>query len=71
MPSSGAPLTFPVAGAQKNNTNNITAGTVFGPIVIDGTGYSLGGNSINLQGGLSLTGTNASATVSLPLMVNA
>ncbi len=71
VPSSGAPLTFPVAGAQKNNTNNITAGTVFGPIVIDGTGYSLGGNSINLQGGLSLTGTNASATVSLPLMVNA
>jgi len=70
VPASGDALTFPVAGAQKINTNNITAGTVFGPIVIEGTGYSLGGNSINLQGGLSLTDTNASATISLPLMVN-
>ncbi len=70
VPASGAALTFPLAAAQKNNTNNFIDGTVFGPIVMDGTGYVLGGNSISLQGGLSLTGTNASATVSLPLIVN-
>jgi Bacterial Ig-like domain (group 3) len=71
VPTSGAALTFPVTGQQKSNTkNNFSAGTVFGPIVLDGSGYSLSGNSINLQGGLSLTGTAATGTINLSLIVN-
>jgi autotransporter-associated beta strand protein len=70
VPANNSALTFPSTAAQKNNTNNLTAGTIFGPIVIDGSDYNLNGNRIILKGGISLTGTAATGTINFPVTVS-
>ncbi len=62
-PAPGDDLVFPAGAARPNNTNTFSAGTTFGQITISGTGYTLGGNAIQITG-LSATGNH---TVALPL----
>lgn len=61
-------LTFPVGAAQLTNTNDFAAGTRFGTIRFDGTGYDLTGNSIALTQ-LQSGSTGLSNRVDLPLQV--
>ena len=68
-PSAGDNLIFP-SGPTKTSTNNdFAAGTAFGSIAISGSGYTLAGNAVTLQTGLSDSGGNAS--VSLPITLGA
>jgi len=67
--SPGDDLVFSDAATQTNTTNNFPAGTSFGNIGISGTGYTLAGNGLTLQGGLSDSGGDA--TVSLPITLGA
>jgi len=68
-PTAGSNLTFPAGAGNTANTNNLTAGTVFNSIAITGTGYSIGGSSVQLTTSLSVTtGTSA---VSLPIKASA
>ena len=68
-PSAGDNLIFP-SGPTKTSTNNdFAAGTAFGSIAISGSGYTLAGNAVTLETGLSDSGGNA--TVSLPITLGA
>ncbi len=68
-PNAGDNLVFPSGVAQESATNNFTAGTSFGSIMISGAGYTLAGTAVNLTGGLTDSGGNA--TVSLPINLEA
>ena len=68
-PSAGDNLVFPSDASQTNTNNNFLAGTSFGSIEITGADYTLAGNAVTLQGGLSDSGGDA--TVSLPITLGA
>lgn len=61
-PNPGDILVFPSVAARKSNTNDYPAGTVFTELRLQGSGYALGGNRIELLHGLNNTpvpaGTN-------------
>ena len=69
VPSAGDVLVFPGGVTQTTSTNDFPAGTSFGGILIQGSGYTLSGNAVMLQGGLIDSGSNA--TVSLPITLGA
>lgn len=58
-------LIFGAGASHLSNTNDFTAGTPFGSILISESGYTLGGNQVDLGGSLQTTG--GSGTVNLPL----
>ncbi len=51
-------LVFPVAAAQKTNQNDFPVGTKFGGMLLNGSGYTLSGNQIELSGSISSTAAN-------------
>ncbi len=51
-------LVFPVAAAQKTNLNDFPVGTKFGGMLLNGSGYTLSGNQIELSGSISSTAAN-------------
>ena len=64
-PLAGDDLVFAAGAAQATNTNNFAAGTRFNTIQIQGSGYNISGNAIELYGGL--TANNAAGTNTLGL----
>ena len=60
---------FPRRPHAADTKNNFPTGTSFGTIYIAGAGYTLAGNKVTLQGGLSDSGGDA--TVSLPIALDA
>ncbi len=67
LPLAGSNLIFPNAAAQKSNTNNFGAGTIFNGILIQGSGYALSGNLIVLNGSVTSNGTGN--TFGLPVQL--
>jgi fibronectin-binding autotransporter adhesin len=55
LPVAGDNLIFPAGAAQPTNQNSFDTGTPFGSITIEGSGYALLGNAIQLSGGVSAT----------------
>jgi autotransporter-associated beta strand protein len=72
-PSPGDDLVFPGGAARLTANNNFTAGTNFNSITVAGAGYTLQGNRVTLQAGLSITTAvaNNTTTVKLPLQLGA
>ena len=68
-PSPGDNLIFPANAQQMSNTNNFDPGTAFGSILISGSGYTLGGESVQLQGGVTSSGSTNE--INLPLTLEA
>ena len=69
LPSPGDNLIFPAGPSVVNTVNDFPAGTVFGAIVIPGSGYTLSGNGVTLQSGINASGSNN--TLSLPITLGA
>src|SRR5947209_1091938 len=55
VPGSGDSLVFPAGVTHLSAVNDLTAGTVFNSIEIDGSGYTLSGNAIHLSQGITTT----------------
>ncbi|TWU04277.1 VCBS domain-containing protein [Stieleria varia] len=58
-------LVFPVSPSSFSALNDFPANTSFASILISGSGYSLGGNAIELSGSVSSTGSGN--TFSMPI----
>jgi len=71
-PMTSDDLVFPVSAAQASNVNDFAAGTRFNTIQIEGSGYDISGNAIELFGGLTANNTAGSNTFGLDLrLINA
>ena len=69
-PVEGNDLLFTGTGTVTNN--NFAAGTRFNTIVINGSGFTLGGNAVRLSGGLTTNHVSGTNTVDVDLtLVNA
>jgi fibronectin-binding autotransporter adhesin len=66
-PVPGQALSFPTTAVAKDSCNDCNNGTTFGPITIDGSGYHITGNTVNLQGGLTADNNTGDNTVALGL----
>jgi autotransporter-associated beta strand protein len=67
-PVAGDSLSFPTVGSSVlSPVNDLTAGTSFASIDISGSGYTLGGNAVTLQGGLTNEGSNNAVNLNLVL----
>ncbi|WP_145272924.1 hypothetical protein [Tautonia plasticadhaerens] len=56
-------LVFPTGAAQLTNTNDFAGNTNFASITINASGYSLGGNEIDLDGSITTTYTAGTSTI--------
>jgi hypothetical protein len=56
VPGSGDTLVFPSGAQHLTNVNDLAAGTVFGSITFNGSGYNISGNAIGLSGGFQGSG---------------
>jgi autotransporter-associated beta strand protein len=65
----GDNLVFPsgLTGAAKTSHNDLPAGTSFGSLAVQDSGYAIGGNQVALTGPISATQNLGSSTVSLPI----
>lgn len=71
-PLAGDDLVFPTGAANLANTNNFAVGTRFNTIQIQGSGYTIGGESIELYGGLTANNAAGSNTFGLDVrLINA
>ncbi len=57
VPTAGADLVFPAGPTSLSPVNDLTAGTVFHSLALTGGGYSLSGNTIGLNAGITGFGT--------------
>jgi autotransporter-associated beta strand protein len=65
-PVAGSILDFGPGALQKTTVNDFAAGMLFGSILFEDSGYTLGGNAIRLSGGIKATNpVNGSDTVAL------
>jgi hypothetical protein len=69
VPTAGDLLFFPDGAARLSNSNNFASDTAFGQILVTGSGYTLSGNRVTLQG--DLTSSGSGNTVALPLKLGA
>lgn len=69
-PVAGDLLVFPAGAARLANTNTFPAGTGFASITFSGVGYTLSGNALALQHGLSATAAGSNS-ITLPLTLTA
>ncbi|WP_425614644.1 autotransporter-associated beta strand repeat-containing protein [Anatilimnocola sp. NA78] len=70
-PTTGDDLVFP-AGAATTTNNNLAPGTRFNTILIQGNGYNITGNAIELYGGLTANNVSGTNTYGLSTtLVNA
>jgi Ca2+-binding RTX toxin-like protein len=63
-PAPGDDLVF-AGGVRKSPTNDFSSGRDFGSITFASPGFTLGGNAINLAGGISVTHGTGLSTVNL------
>ena len=70
-PNGGANLVFPDGAARKSSTNDFASNTNFHSITIADAGYSLGGNAIDLDAGLSSSYSSGTSTLSLDIALQA
>jgi hypothetical protein len=65
-------LEFPAGAANLSNFNNYGAGSRFDSILLSGSGYTLQGNAITMENGITSTiAAGTSNTVSLPIALTA
>jgi autotransporter-associated beta strand protein len=69
VPAAGNILVFPMGltGSALTSNNDLTAGTSFTSITVQGAGYAIGGNSVVLTGPVDASQSTLSTTVSLPI----
>ena len=62
-------LVFPtgVTGTPLTNTNDIAAGTSFGSLTVQNSGYTIGGNAVTLTGTIDSSQTLGGSSVNLPI----
>ena len=71
-PLAGDDLVFAAGALQTTNANNFAPGTRFNTIQIQGAGYNVGGNAIELFGGLTANNLTGANTFGLELtLINA
>ncbi len=63
----GDDLIFPAGAMRLSNTNSFAAFTPFSSITLGGAGYTLHGNGVLLNAGLSATYASGTSTVALPI----
>src|SRR5688500_8973786 len=68
-PAQNDHLVFPGGAARTTNTNNYPAGTRFQSITFSGAGYSVDGNRIDLQLGLTASHPTGVTTFNVPLRI--
>jgi fibronectin-binding autotransporter adhesin len=66
-PKSGDDLLFPAGAARLNNTNNLGLSTTFHSVTFTGDGYTLNGNQISLQAGVTAALASSTNRVALPI----
>ncbi|WZO99892.1 Ig-like domain repeat protein [Isosphaeraceae bacterium EP7] len=64
-PTAGANLTFPAGASRLANVNDFSAGSGFHSITIAGAGYSIHGNSIGLDGGITTSYASGNSTFAI------
>lgn len=75
VPNTLEQVIFPAAGANKTMTNNRPAATSFQKLTFSGSGYSVGGNSVNMTDALATlpaieaTHTSGSTALNFPITV--
>ena len=70
-PAANAILLFPASTVfRESNTNDFPAGTVFNALRVDGDGYSLGGNTAALTGGIGNRGVGTVIDFPITLAAN-
>ena len=71
-PFASVRFVFPEAAAQKTNTNDFPAGTLFDSFDLQGSGYDIDGNAVVLAAGIVATGDMVVTTkVAVPLSFSA
>jgi autotransporter-associated beta strand protein len=71
-PMAGDDLVFPASAISYASNNDLPAGTRFNTLLLQGGGYSITGNAIELAGGLTANQTSGTNTVGLELsLINA
>jgi autotransporter-associated beta strand protein len=66
-PSPGDDLLFPAGAARFSNTNDFGAGTSFRSLTFSAPGFSISGNAITLEAGITCTHLTGTNSVSTPL----
>jgi len=67
-PLAGDSLVFPQSVNSKTSSNDYAANTLFSSIALDGTGYLIPGNAINLKNGISENSSSGSgSSLSMPI----
>ena len=67
VPVAGDNLVFPAGAAQLTNSNGLTANTLFGNVVFGAGGYSVSGNSIELNGAIDGSASPGTTTFNIPV----
>jgi len=62
MPQPGDDLVFPSGATSLQAVNDFAAGTSFGSITIEASGYALSGNAVSLTGGVTTTYSSGTST---------
>ncbi len=70
-PVSGDALIFESSPSATTSINDLSAGTLISSITIEGKGYDITGNAIDLQKGISETNTSGTNTVALDITMTA
>jgi autotransporter-associated beta strand protein len=66
-PVAGDDLQFPAGSLQLTANNDFPAGTVFNSIAISGIGYSIGGNALALNAGITTSNASGTDTIGMSL----
>src|SRR5579875_3678322 len=61
-PKAGDDLVFPATAANLTNNNDFAGGTTFSSITIQGPGYNLTGNALNLTNGITASYATGAST---------
>ena len=70
-PSPNDDLVFPATAANLTNTNDFPGGTTFNSITIQGAGYNLSGNTLNLNTGITTSYTTGTSTDAIDTVLTA
>jgi Bacterial Ig-like domain (group 3)/Domain of unknown function (DUF4214) len=68
-PIAGSELLFPFDGANRSNTNDLSAGLSFSSLTIAGNSYAISGNAIALTGPIVASYDSGTSQVTLPIEV--
>ena len=70
-PAPNDDLVFPATAANLTNTNDFPGGTTFNSITIQGAGYNLSGNTLNLNTGITASFSTGTSTDAIDTVLTA